>query len=538
MVTSITIETPFLTDDVIKWLSTLEQLQEVHLAPNFFVDPAAKDYAWNLTPLESLKQLQGLKLVDMRVSDSSWQAIGRMRTLKGLSFYRCRIDSHGSLPLANLKELVSIVVDFCNVDDRFFAGLHELPRLKSLRLAGGNEKKFTIAAIESLATTNLTGLYLDSDDFGSAGTDALNRISSLQIIEGISVSEAVKFEKHPNLLRINKQVRSKADGSPFIDPNAPGERRWVLQPSDLVDKRLPANAQSTVPNQLGAKAKAAQIIPLVIETSDGTSGERVNEFAGRKDVLKIKASSKSDTPASISLEVPLPDDKEMLVYQPDQRVYLYLSFLPPTNGTARLMVRPKQRPQSLLFLGVLNKLDKRQQSMIERMDGWVVVRIPLMFLEADTTHFAIELTVDGNPSAEAYWATPELRVESNVTHEEVDPTKQTLFQSYLDRASNPYGRLVDAATGKVLKEGIGIGWGSSPTSCLFSSDGSHVAIISKYHEYNPSNSEDIEELWLFALRPFRQLQKAKSSRFTDIRFAEDNTALLFRHGGPAKISGK
>ncbi len=366
----------------------------------------------------------------------------------------------------------------------------------------------------------------------------MNRVSSLQIIEGISDSEAVKFEKHPNLLRINKQVRGKADGSPFIDPNAPGERRWVLQPSDPVDKRLPANAPSTVPNQLGAKSKAVQTIPMVIETSDGTPGERVKEFAGRKDVLKIKASSKFDTSASMSFEVPLPDDKEILVYQPDRRVCFYLSFFPPPNGTARLMVRPKQRLQSHLFLGVLNKLDKRQQNMVERMDGWVVVRIPLMFLEADTTHFAIELTVDGNPSAEAYWATPELRVESNVTHEEVDPTKQTIFQSYLDRASNPYGRLVDAATGKVLKEGIGIGWGNSSTSCLFSSDGSHVAIISKHHDHHPSNSTDIEKLWLFALRPFRQLQEAESSRFTDIRFAEDNTALLFRHGGPAEISGK
>ena len=537
----ITIETPFLTDDIIRWLATHKHLRSVRLAPNFTVDPAAKDYAWNLMPLEALNRLERLKLFDMRVSDHAWQAIGRMRTLKRLSLYHCRIDSQGSLPLANLKDLQSMEVDFCNVDDRFFAGLHELPNLKGLYLGGGSPGKFTAAGLASLAKTNLKQLHVHSINFGSAEIDALVRISSLQKLEGIPDGEAPKFEKHPNLLKINKQVRSVADGSPFVDPHAPGEKRWDLQPSGPVEKSLPATGQAALPNQTDLNSKSRQSIPLKMELSGDTAGERVEEFAGRKDVLKSKASDKSDTLTSMSLEVQLPDDKEVLVYRPDRMVYFSLAVLPPDNGTARLIVRAKQRPQGFLFLGDLNQLDSLDpvlRDMIERKDGWIVLRYPLSFLAADTKCLAIELIVNANSSAEACWANPELQLESNVTYEELDPTKQTLFQLYLDRARNSYGRLFDAVTGRVMKEGIGIGWGRAKTSCLFSSDGRHVAIISRYHDYHPSNSSDFEHLWLFALKPFRQVQEAKSSRFTNIRFAEDNTALLFRSSGPPEISGK
>lgn len=538
VIRDITIDTPFLTDDVIRWLATQKQLRSVTLSPNFFTDAAAKDYPWDLMPLESLNRLERLMLVDMRISDSAWLAIGRMRTLKSLALYRCRIDSQGSLPLANLKELQSMEIDFSNVDDRFFAGLHELPLLTRLHLGGGNEKKFTVAGLGSLAQTKLKELYLHSVDFGNDGIDALNRISSLQIITGISDSEAIKFEKHPNLLSINKQVRSKADGSPFVDPHAPGERSWALQPSDPAAKSLPATAQSSLPNQPNSKPKAVKTIPLTIEASDNTAGERVKEFAGRKDVLKSKATAKPDTPSSMSLEVKLPDDIETLDYRPNRLLYFYLSVLPPPNGTAKLMAFVNQRTNAPLFLGDLNQLGKRQQDMIERKEGWVVLRLPLLSPKADDKLITIKLTVDANSSAEAYWANPELRLESNVNYEEVDPTKQTIFQSYLEGGHYPYGRLVDAATGKVLKEQIGIGWGGCQNSCLFASDGSHVAIISRHHADYRSNSTHIEKLWLFALRPFRQLQEAESSRFTNIRFAEDNKALLFRSGGPSEVSGK
>lgn len=115
-----------------------------------------------------------------------------------------------------------------------------------------------------------------------------------------------------------------------------------------------------------------------------------------------------------------------------------------------------------------------------------------------------------------------------------DPTKQTIFRVYSERN---YGELVDAATGSVLKRDIGIGWIGSQTSCIFSSDGSHVAIISRHHDNYRSGSTDFEQLWLFALRPFRQINESKSKRFENIRFASDNTALVFESAGPPKIDG-
>jgi hypothetical protein len=538
-VADITINTPFLTDDVIPWLATQKQLRSVKLAPNYFTDPAAREFAWNLEPLESLSRLEKLELVHMRISDQTWLAIGRMQTLTSLAIYGCRIDSHGSLPLANLKALQFMEIDNCNVDDRFFAGLHELPCLKRLHLGGGREGKFTAAGLGSLAKTNLTELYLNSIDFGNAEIDALNEISSLQIIAGVPDKEAAKFEKHPNLLKVNNRIRSSADGSPLVDPNAPGEKIWALQPSEPLEKSSAASSQTSLPNHPDAKSKALKSIPLTIEPSENTAGERVDAFAGRKDVLKTKVSNKADEPTSMNLEVQLPDDKEILVQRPDRLLYLSLSVLPPAQGTAKLIVSEKQRPQMIRFLGDLNQLDSVHQvhrDMITRKEGWYVVRIPLIFLEADTKRFSIKLIVDANSPAEACWANPEMQMKSHVTYEEVDPTNQTLFQSYLKDGSYPNGQLVDAATGNVLKQGIGIGWGGSKTSCLFSSDGSHVAIISRYHD-NSRDRSDYEKLWLFGLRPFRQIREAESARFSNIRFADDNTALLFESGGRPRISG-
>ncbi len=532
--------TPFLTDDVIRWLATQEKLQSVNLTPNFFVDSAARDFPWNLMPLESLQHLEQLTLSDMRITDESWLAIGRMRALKSLSLLRCRIDSQGSLPLVNLRNLKYLVVESSNVDDRFLAGLSNLTHLQRLQLMKASDGEFTSEGLKSLAATNLKELHLSQEDFGNDWIEAVNGISSLQIVTGVSDSEAAQFTKHPNLLRFNNRTRLAADGSPFVDPNAPGERTWVLQPSELGENKLSTTAQPHLPIQPDRKSLMLKSIPLTIEVSGDTAGERVKEFEGRQDVLKSSLSDKADAKDFMTLEVPLPDDKEIIAQRPNQIIYLSLSVWPPTRGKARLIIYEKERSQASWFLVDLNQLDSvqpPQREMIEQKDGWMVLRIPLILLESNTKRLAMKLIVGANSPAVAYWANPVLEVGADVTYEELDPTKKTIFQSYLDRDAYPYARLLDAATGNVLKEGIGIGWARSKMSCLFARDGSHVAVISRYHDNYRSGSSHYEHLWLFALRPFRLLQEAKSSGFNNIRFSEDNKALLFEFGGPPKISG-
>ncbi len=276
-------------------------------------------------------------------------------------------------------------------------------------------------------------------------------------------------------------------------------------------------------------------IALTIDPSDQTVGERVQEFGNRKDVLKTVLIGKPGTSVSTLVEVKLPEGT--LSKRPAHQVYLCLSLFLPTKGRAHLTVRRKGETNRVLYRGAIHENDSVQPAIVNRSNGWIDLQIGLDSVENQTTWLVLELTGDPHSSSEsiAYWATCSLHLVSQVKHEEMDPTKQTLFQQYSDRG---YGQLIDVATGKVLRNGIGIGWIGTNTTCLFSKDGSHVAILNKVHDHPRSGSTDYEHLWVFALRPFKEIQETKSRRFRDIRFDQDNRTLLFESDGAPEISGR
>lgn len=304
-----------------------------------------------------------------------------------------------------------------------------------------------------------------------------------------------------------------------------------------VEKSSPPAESSTPANRADSKTERQGNVPVEIEPSENSPSEKLDEFAGRKDVLKSLTSSKPDAPFSTSVEIKLPED--LLDKGPAYHLNLCLSVSPPSKGTANLVVRKKQHTDLFLFRGDINQKNSRNPAIVRREDGWIDLRIPLRWLERETKSIVLELTGDSDLLEEsfAYWATSSLQLVSHVTYEEMDPTKQTIFQLYLDQGTYPKGQLVDVATGKVLKHGIGIGWSGSKTTCLFSKDGSRVAIISKYHDKQRSGDSAYEHLWVFALRPFQQVQEARSRLFRAIQFDQDNKTLLFESDGRPKIDG-
>ena len=310
---------------------------------------------------------------------------------------------------------------------------------------------------------------------------------------------------------------------------------WGQQNTPQLEKNSQAKASTTQATQPQVISPSLSVIPLTIEPSGNSAGERVDEFAGRKEVLKSVVSAASTGPLTARVEVKLPDG--ILDQRPANKLYLCLSVFPPSKGTANLAVRNQQSTDLLLFRHDINQTDAPHSAILHRGNGWVDMRFSLEALERDAKTIVLELSGDPSSSEEMTvgWAICSLHLVSQVTYEELDPTKQTLFRRYSERG---YGQLVDVATGKVLKTGIGIGWHGTNTTCLYSQDGSHVAIISKIHDHPRSGSTDFEQLWVYSLRPFEQTQEAKSRRFHSMQFDQDNKTLLFESSGRPEISGK
>lgn len=307
------------------------------------------------------------------------------------------------------------------------------------------------------------------------------------------------------------------------------------QPGTPNEQSPPATAPVDPKTEPQVSSQFLSVIPLTIEPSENFNGENVAEFAGRNEVLKSVMTANGAGPRMASVEVKLPEG--FLDQRPAYKLYLCLSVFPPAKGAANLAVRQKQKTDIFLFRSDINQTNVANSAILRRKEGWVDMQFSLDVLEKKTESIVLELTGDPTSSDESpvYWATGSLHGVSQISYEELDPTKQTLFRRYSERG---YGQLVDVATGKALKSQIGIGWIATHTSCLFSQDGSHVAIICKVHEHPRSGNTDYEHLWVFSLRPFELVQEAKSRAFHAIQFDQENKTLLFESRGGPEISGR
>jgi hypothetical protein len=312
---------------------------------------------------------------------------------------------------------------------------------------------------------------------------------------------------------------------------------WVLALTQLSSGQEQPNSKSeetALPNvrseekptsdNKNTQPKNTKRIPLAFKLAEEQPTERLPEHSGKKEVLKINS--------SVKLELQIPNEERQLK-SPNSK-WVKFAVIPPAKGKAYLFCYA-DNPRNSILARDLNDLVANPSTYIREKDGWIEVLLTLNHYP-NTEKACVELQWDSTLEGQtaAYFADPGFVVQSNQSSGELDPTGRFQFQAYLDR-DFPKGRLVDLKTGRVLKDNLGIGWMKSVTTCLFSKDGSHAAVISRFHDkYNTH----LEEYWVYSLDPFKQVANGSAKELRDVRFADDNKTLEFKSSGRAKVSGK
>lgn len=130
-----------------------EMLREVRLSNGDFQGPG-------LASLNKLKNMDTLILREMSITDEIFQHIGKLTTLRVLTFSMCNslsgIESHQLRDLAELEELTFA---YCPVTDEVFPNLTTLASLRVLNLRGTHITDKGLYEVQNLPVLN--ELYLE-----------------------------------------------------------------------------------------------------------------------------------------------------------------------------------------------------------------------------------------------------------------------------------------------------------------------------------------------------------------------------------------
>jgi hypothetical protein len=117
-----------ITDDGVKHLSQLPNLEEVSMGNTKGITDAAIPY------ISKLPKLTNLKLGSTNITDEGLRALSPISKLDILELPSVKVTSNGVELLKNIPSLVVLTLDWTDVDDRALDHLGQLPNLQVLQL--------------------------------------------------------------------------------------------------------------------------------------------------------------------------------------------------------------------------------------------------------------------------------------------------------------------------------------------------------------------------------------------------------------------
>ena len=157
---SIEVQAALLSDDDLSQIANLETLRQLKLSG------PGKLSSTGLVHLESLSQLEHLKLGGMRIDDAAAARIAKLSQLQFLNLPETTLTDDGLLSLTALQSLKLLRLDASQVTDAGLEHLKALPKLRFLHLIHPNitgQGLDTIAELEQLESLYLDGVDLPHD---------------------------------------------------------------------------------------------------------------------------------------------------------------------------------------------------------------------------------------------------------------------------------------------------------------------------------------------------------------------------------------
>jgi hypothetical protein len=117
-----------ITDEGVKYLSQLPELDELSMGDTKGITDAAIPF------ISKLPKLTNLKLGSTNITDQGLRALSPVSKLDILELPNVKVTSHGVESLKNIPSLTIVLLDWTNVDDRALDSLSALPNIQRLQL--------------------------------------------------------------------------------------------------------------------------------------------------------------------------------------------------------------------------------------------------------------------------------------------------------------------------------------------------------------------------------------------------------------------
>lgn len=158
----------------------------------FFYHADLQGDVWRLKHAHSLRRLG---IVESRLDEKAWEAIGNCRNLQSLSISECECDSQGFAQLATLPKLTVLGLDRVQLEESALAAIGKCTNLKTLDL--------TFCAFEAEHLSHLSELHKLTHcglGFTSVGDEQLKVVAAWPKLTRLELGNQVTDACVPDLL--------------------------------------------------------------------------------------------------------------------------------------------------------------------------------------------------------------------------------------------------------------------------------------------------------------------------------------------------